>query len=333
MEWTNARTSMNLLDGVVPYALAVGNHDGLGSSQSQTALFNQFFPLSKYQGLPTFGGVFESNRLDNCYRLFSAGGVDWLLFSLEFGPRDSVLAWANQVAANYPDRRVIVLTHAHVYSDNTLFGSSTNQAALPTSYGRMNNGTNVWDKFLRRHANVCAVFSGHLGYGRLVGTGDYGNQVFQMTADYQFEALGGGGYLRVVQFFPDQDQMTVQTYSPYLDNWRTEPASQFVYTNLGVFANAGPGYLLDTQSVSATLTLTNDYVDLTPPGVSNITCSGIPPVIKVTFDEPVETVSATTVANYALDQDIQVTSVTLSSDGRTATLIPDPSSRPTRFTR
>ena len=62
--------------------------------------------------------------MDNCYHFFSAGGVDWLVFSLEFGPRNEVLAWANQVATNYPNRRVIVLTHTHIYSDNTLHGSS-----------------------------------------------------------------------------------------------------------------------------------------------------------------------------------------------------------------
>ncbi len=136
-EWTNAMTSIGLLDGVVPYALAVGNHDGIFSSKSYTAYFNQFFPLSRFQNLPTFGGVFESNRMDNCYHLFSAGGVDWLVFSLEFGPRNVVLAWANQIATNYPNRRVIVLTHTHIYSDNTLHGSSTNQQWLPTrDYGR-----------------------------------------------------------------------------------------------------------------------------------------------------------------------------------------------------
>jgi hypothetical protein len=323
VEWTNARASLSVLDGVVPYALAVGNHDGLGSSQSQTALFNQFFPLSKYQSLPTFGGVFESNRLDNSYHLFSAGGVDWLVLSLEFGPRNSVLAWANQVAANYPDRRVIVVTHAHVYLDNTLFGSSTNQDALPTSYGRMNNGTDVWEKFLRQHANVSAVFSGHFGFGRLVGGGDSGNRVFQMAADYQFDALGGGGYLRMVQFLPDQDKMLVSSYSPYLDSWRTDPANQFVYTNLGVFTKAGPGYLVSTQSASAALTITNDYVDLTPPTVTNLTCMGMPPVIKVTFNEPVEAASAQNAANYSLDHDLQVTGATRSSNGRTVALALD----------
>ncbi len=325
-EWTNAMTSIGLLDGVVPYALAVGNHDGLMTSQSRTALFNQFFPLSRYQNLPTFGGVFESNRMDNCYHLFSAGGVDWLVFSLEFGPRNEVLAWANQVATNYPNRRVILLTHSHVYSDNTLTGSSTNQLWMPTSYGRANNGTDVWEKFIRHHANMAFAFNGHIcnsGTGRLVGVGDYGNQVFQMLANYQMGMFGGAGFLRIVQFFPDQDTMSVKTYSPFLDSWLTDTNNQFAYTNLGVFTNAGPGYLVDTQYTSANLIITNDNVDLTPPGVCGLSYMGVPPIIKVTFNEPVETVSAQTVTNYSIDNGIHLTSATLLSDGETVALATD----------
>jgi hypothetical protein len=325
-EWTNATTSIGLLDGVVPYALAVGNHDGLMGGQSQTALFNQFFPVSKYQNLPTFGGVFESNRMDNCYHLFSAGGLDWLVFSLEFGPRNEVLAWANQVATNYPNRRVIVLTHTHIYSDNTLHGSSTNHLWTPTSYGRANNGTDVWEKFIRHHANMAFVFNGHVlnsGTGRLVGVGDYGNQVFQMLANYQMDVFGGAGFLRIVQFFPDQDKMSVKTYSPFLDSWLTDTNNQFAYTNLGVFTNAGPGYLLDTQYASAGLIITNDNVDLTPPGVCGLSYMGVPPIIKVTFNEPVETVSAQTVTNYSIDNGIHLTSATLLSDGKTVALATD----------
>jgi len=325
-EWTNATNSIGLLDGVVPYALAVGNHDGLGSSQNQTALFNQFFPLSQFQNLPTFGGVFESNRMDNCYHLFSAGGVDWLVFSLEFGPRNEVLAWANQVATNYPNRRVILLTHSHVYSDNTLTGSSTNQLWMPTSYGRANNGTDVWEKFIRHHANMAFAFNGHIcnsGTGRLVGVGDYGNQVFQMLANYQMDMFGGAGFLRIVQFFPDQDTMSVKTYSPFLDCWLTDTNNQFAYTNLGVFTNAGPGYLVDTQYTSANLIITNDNVDSTPPSVSKLSCMGMPPIIKVTFNEPVETVSAQTITNYSIDNGIHLTSATLLSDGKTVALATD----------
>jgi len=334
-EWTNAVTSMSLLDGVVPYALAVGNHDGLNGSLSETAPFNQYFPLSHFQNLPTFGGVFESNRMDNCYHLFSAGGVDWLVFSLEFGPRNTVLAWANQIATNYPNRRVILLTHTHIYSDNTLHGSSTNHQWVPTwTYRRQNNGTDVWEKLLRHNANMSFVFNGHVlnsGTGRLVGVGDYGNQVFQMLANYQMNAFGGGGYLRLIQFFPDQDKMSVKTYSPFLDSWLLDTNNQFAYTNLGVFNNAGPGYLVDTQLAGAGLIITNNNVDLTPPDVSKLSCEGMPPIIKVTFTEPVETVSAQTITNYSIDNGIHLTSATLLAGSKTVALATDSDFTPNRL--
>jgi len=325
-DWANARFSMSWLNGVVPYAMAVGNHDGLAWSQNQTTLFNAFFPQYQFQDLPTFGGVFESNRMDNCYHLFSAGGVDWLVMALEFGPRNEVLAWANQVVTNHPDRQVILVTHTHVYSDSTLHGSSPYHAWLPTSSGRQNNGTDVWDKFLSHHANVRFVFNGHVlnsGIGRLVGVGDQGNRVYQMLANYQMNLLGGAGYLRIVQLFPDQDRMSVRTYSPYLDTSLTDSGNQFDYANLGIFTNTSPGYLVDTQSAGASLIITNETVDLTPPGVSGFSCIGLPPAIKVLFDEPVEAASAQTVTNYSIDNGLHVVGATLQADGRTVVLTTD----------
>jgi len=136
-EWQNFRAWMTRLDGVVPYSLVLGNHDGLGTAFNDTALFNQYFPLANYSGLSGFGGVFESNKLDNSYHYFGAGGLDWLVLALEFGPRDSVLAWANEVVTNHPAHRVIVTTHAHVFTDDTLHGSSPTHFAVPTKdYGR-----------------------------------------------------------------------------------------------------------------------------------------------------------------------------------------------------
>ena len=82
------------------------------------------------------------------------------------------------------------------------------------------------------------VFSGHIlndGVGTLVSTGDYGNQVYQMLANYQFLAPNNGnGYLRIVKIYPAQDQskVTVQTYSPYLDTYNTASDQQFEFTNV-----------------------------------------------------------------------------------------------------
>ena len=49
-EWQRGQASMGWLDGVVPYAIAPGNHDGLMTSASQTSLFNQFYRVASYLG-------------------------------------------------------------------------------------------------------------------------------------------------------------------------------------------------------------------------------------------------------------------------------------------
>ena len=255
--------------------------------------------------------------MDNCYHLSSAGGVDWLVLVLEFGPRNEVLAWANQVVANYPDRRVILLTHTHIYADNTLHGSATNHLWTPTSYGRANNGTDVWNKLLRLHPNTAFAFNGHVllsGTGRLVGTNDYGNRVFQMLANYQTRLDGGGGFLRVVQFFPEQDSLSVKTYSPYLNSWLQDSENQFTYTNLGVFTGASPGYLIDPAQASASLIITNDDLSLYPPRLVSGSYLGVPPVFTLTFNVPLDPVSALALENYSLSDGTPLVAARLSPD-------------------
>ncbi len=78
-EWQRANTSMSLLDGVVPYGMGPGNHD------VPTTLFNQYFPYTRYQGLPWYGGHYQ-NLNDNNYQLFSAGGMDFVIVHLDLLP-------------------------------------------------------------------------------------------------------------------------------------------------------------------------------------------------------------------------------------------------------
>ena len=324
-EWANFKRYMRLLDGVVPYAIAVGNHDGLDTPLENTALFNQFFPVSAYQSLPTFGGGFEAGKMDNCYHLFSAGGVDWLVLAIEFGPRDAVLDWANQVAAAHPQRRVILVTHTHIYSDDTLHGSSPTHFWTPASYGRTNNGVEVWDKFLKKHANISFVFNGHVlndGAGRLVGIGDHGNKVYQMLANYQMLPNGGLGILRAVQFFPEQDKFTVSTYSPPLRRYFGGDEHQFEYGNLGIFNASNFTYTVDSGQASVTLSIGDDDYDTLPPEVVSAEASSIPAEIRLVMNEPVDPVSALDLNNYAISHSIDLNSVQLSADGRVITVAP-----------
>ncbi|MDP7288544.1 MAG: hypothetical protein QGH94_11180, partial [Phycisphaerae bacterium] len=74
-----------------------------------------------------------------------AGGMLWLVVSLTFCPDDDTLKWANKVVARHPNHQTIVLTHSYL-----------------THKGRDLSGEDIWNNFVKSHANVLMVFCGHL---------------------------------------------------------------------------------------------------------------------------------------------------------------------------
>ena len=66
----------------------------------------------------SFGGVFAEDRLENSYHLVSIAGRDWILLVLEMGPRDEVVAWANEVLERHRERLALLVTHAYLFRDN-----------------------------------------------------------------------------------------------------------------------------------------------------------------------------------------------------------------------
>ena len=241
-QWRNAAESMSVLDGEVPYALVMGNHDmGPGGTCEvrDSPLFNEYFPVTRFESLPTFGGVFEPGKLENTYHRFEAADTGWLIVALEFLPRDRVLQWTNDIIASHPDRHVLMLTHSHVCNDATLYGSRPDHNSKPGGFGIVydpegaNDGQETWVKTLRRHENVRFVFNGHfLGSAHTVGTGNEGNAVHQMLSNYQDMDEGGSGYLRLVKCDPSSRTVYVKTYSPYLDSYLTDPSNEFTLENV-----------------------------------------------------------------------------------------------------
>jgi len=264
-QWTAARASMGLLDGTVPYVLAVGNHD-LGSTRTdagapipRSTLINLYFSYQDFSTAPTFGGAFENGHLENTYSLLLAGGHTWVVVSLEFSPRAEVIAWADQVLTAHANLPAILLTHAYLYSDGQrydhvgricIFGGPTctildplrndTQCWNPTCYiGDGADGEMLWNSLVKVHSNVLFVFSGHVANpapfdaARLSSTRPDGTVCHQLMADFQADgATGGDGYFRLLRIWRD-GRVQVRTFSPYVDpaaaNW-TEDRNQFDLT-------------------------------------------------------------------------------------------------------
>ena len=192
IQFVRASSATDILDGSgIPYGYALGNHDtaavttggsaGPGNVHTNlrnTAVFNSYFPLSRFKNV---GGTFEVGKVDNLYQTYSAGGVDWLNITLEMWPRTSVIEWAKNVVATHPHHNVTITTHA--YTDTT--------GSFPTTglYGDT-SGQYLWDNLVSRYPNIKMTITGHYrGANYSERTGINGNKVAQVMtayhADYQ----------------------------------------------------------------------------------------------------------------------------------------------------
>ena len=98
--------------------------------------------------------MYEEGKSDNGWRTFHAGGLDWLVLSLELWPRAGVVAWADGVIGRHPRHNVIVMTHSFLDADGAISTSNG-------GYGATDPMT-VW-RALEHHPNLVMVFAGHTG--------------------------------------------------------------------------------------------------------------------------------------------------------------------------
>ncbi len=243
-QWENAVAAMNLLDGEVPYFFTLGNHDYSenGRSKDRTTFFHQYFPREKYSSRSDFGGSYdrEPERFDNAYYFFDGGDRDFMVLSLEFGPRNDVVRWANEVVDKHSDKSVILITHAFVYYDDTRYDWAKygpKQAWNPHAYAvaeatdqDVNDGQELWDKLVSRHKNFVMTLNGHVCGDRLVRVVaklENGQELPQMLCDYQIRPHGGDGWLRLLEFRPDHKTVLSYDYSVTRDECNLSPDATF----------------------------------------------------------------------------------------------------------
>lgn len=239
-EWKIADAAFKTIDNHVPYILCSGNHD-MGyspqhqkTSYSRQSRFSTYFKPTRFTKNSLYDSHFgsqkklhfrEEGRIENYYLFLKAGGMNFLILTLEFKPRDETLAWANKVVEKFPDYRTIILTHGYLTKNK---GQRTGADTYPV---KGNSGKSIWEKFISRHKNIFLVLSGHAMENLLTSKGKNGNTVHQVQADYWYwdtaEIKAGSGFLRIMTFRPDKNVIDVQTYSPVLDRFLTRPKSKF----------------------------------------------------------------------------------------------------------
>jgi len=241
-QWENARRALQvLLDAKMPLCLVPGNHDygPGGGCADRTTLMSQYLPVAELAKAAHWKGTYdkEPDRSENSWHFLEAGGRRFLVLCLEFGPRNDVLRWANDVVGAHPDREVILLTHAHIYHDDTRydqvrFGKKQNHnphTYFAKAQPDINDGEEVWTKLIARHENFILTLNGHVtadGLGRFVSATPKGRPVPQVLVNFQMKPNGGDGWLRLIEMRKDGTMRTFD-YSPTRKQTNASPQNQF----------------------------------------------------------------------------------------------------------
>ena len=164
----------------VSYSLIRGNHDSPETYEKYLGVNSTYCNYS-LQYKDYFG-----NSTTTAHE-FSAGNLDYLLITLDFGPTDAELEWASKVVEAHPYHNVIISTHGYMGTDGFLIRESSTNSNI--QHGGYNEGTHIWDKLVSQHENIVLVLCGHeptTDVKILRTKGVHGNVVTQMLIDTQY---------------------------------------------------------------------------------------------------------------------------------------------------
>ncbi|GGL62274.1 hypothetical protein GCM10010129_02300 [Streptomyces fumigatiscleroticus] len=228
-------------DAGVPNGVIAGNHDNQsGTENGPDAIYNRYYGPDRYEALSQgwehaeYGGPWRAGDNQNHYDLFSAGGLDFVVVGLSYGVTREEAEWADSVFKRYPDRNGILLSHDYLAPS-----SSPDGRGAPFSAP---DGSMLYRTVVRDNPNVFLILAGHehgVGTNVKPKVGEVSHDVVELLADYQFytvsaDRLGlteiggyrpddrlqfGASFFRLLQFDVDRSELTVDTYSPLLDEF------------------------------------------------------------------------------------------------------------------
>jgi len=221
-QWENASTAMSLLEdpittGIkdgIPYGVVPGNHDlllGLEPRDRVHANFETYFGVSRFKDRSYYGGHYGDNNRSN-YTLFKGGELEFIVINLDYDPGPDIIDWADAMLKRHNNRRAIIVSH-HILSHAAMGGKDF---AYPSIY-----------ESLKDNSNLFLMLCGHVSIEERRADKFNENIIYTLLANYQSWENGGNGWLRILEFSPDKNEIHVRTYSPTLNQYETDGDSQF----------------------------------------------------------------------------------------------------------
>lgn len=261
-QWEAVSRALSRLDNRIPYVVAQGNHDigHITATDRHTIMPEYIRPERNIKWEKTlvstcanFEGV---HTMENSAYEFD-GGEKWgklLIITFEFAPRDEAIEWAKQLTEleKYKNHKVIILTHSWLDTAGNRI-SKEGYTLSPCNWAEA-----VWQKLVYPSKNIKLVLCGHTGAAPAIKGGEAekinykptsslridkaadGHAVTQMMfnsqqGDGDWNGNGGDCWLRILEFRPDGETISVRTFSPLFAlsrrtqhmAWRTDDYDQF----------------------------------------------------------------------------------------------------------
>lgn len=228
-------------DAGIPNGVIAGNHDNQsGTENGPGAIYNKYYGPDRYQALSKgwkhaeYGGPWRPGDNQNHYDLFSAGGLDFVVVGLSYGVTREEAEWADSVFKRFPGRNGILLSHDYLAPSGNANGRGAPFSAP--------DGSMLYKTVVQDNPNVFLILAGHehgVGTNVKPKVGEVEHDVVELLADYQFytvsaDRLGlteiggyqpddqlqfGASFFRMLQFDVKRSEVTVDTYSPLLDEF------------------------------------------------------------------------------------------------------------------
>jgi len=227
----------------IDYSLVRGNHDawskynqylGTGADNNRCNYTNS---VDEY-----FTHANGTKDYANSIHYFSAGILDYMVVTLDYGASDTVLAWAKERILANPYKNAIITTHAYMFRDGTTL--DVNDVVPPTSdtssvYDKtnVNNGDDLWNELISQCPNIVLAMSGHDPCSDVVLSqwqGVNGNTVSNMLIDPQglddaYKSTGGSGAIAMFYFSNGGKTIDVRFWST-AQNAYIKTANQYTFT-------------------------------------------------------------------------------------------------------
>ncbi len=256
--WQRIAGPMKKLQGKLPYFFVPGNHDYKQDSLYRDLTeFNRYFPYEEQAQLSYFGGAYQEGQTQNMYYLLDCGDIPYLFIALEFGADSSVMEWVCRVMEQYPDRRVVLMTHGfldaagEMYDDNKYLSANWyfSRKGYPCT-----SSLDMWEDYLCKYDNLFLILCGHsvtesIAYKEL--TGDHGNTVMAFRIDPSY-IVGGRGLDSVMALFSmDEDENTLYLNYYSIDKNKLYNIQNQMKINYGDFTKYTRSYYQNNQTKGA----------------------------------------------------------------------------------